>query len=473
MSREVFAQIRELKQKGQYVEAWNIGLPVFQNDIHNTFLRTSLFWVCFAAIKSVQTQVQNRQNKAPNQQEQQTVNAWINCISQLNLQVPCEELDYRFFNLFRGCGEHYEVYIQMLTYYGGALYQANDFQPYQSDKGESPSLVVRLARQASKAWLQHHGHWNLNLDSVLNLLNFALKNAKDRNKTWLQFDISRCLSSAGRYDESRKFALNVLKQKMSESWAWAALADTYFASNSSAAIACYCKGIREAHEPSFRIPMYFGLVKAYEESGEYNLASACLSMLIDVYSKNGWPLKSEYEDFIQRSWFDAAYIELFDFESHISKFADKALQFATEKMESAIGIVDSHHRSGKGFSIYFDIEKKVSARKGIFFGKGLPDIGTWVEVKLAIDDSEASALEVHRVDPQVSERVIYVEGDLKLNPKGFGFVNDAFIAPYLLSDFKDGENVSAIKVWDRDPKKGTPSWRVIKLAKLSSKAVTY
>ncbi len=64
MSSEVFAQIRELKQQGNFVGAWNCGYAVFQNEPQNTFLRTSLFWVCYAAIKVIQEPILSRQNKS-------------------------------------------------------------------------------------------------------------------------------------------------------------------------------------------------------------------------------------------------------------------------------------------------------------------------------------------------------------------------------------------------------------------------
>lgn len=465
MSNEVFAQIRELKQQGNFVAAWNCGYAVFQNDLNNTYLRTALFWVCYAAIKATQEPVLNRQNKVPNNNEQDVVNSWVSCIGQLNLPVPCEELDFRFFNLFKGCGEHYQTYIQMLTFYGENLYQPDDLKPYPTERGEYPSLLVRLARQTSKAWLQHHKEWKLDLDGILNLLQYALDNALDQNKIWLQFDISKSLVSANRFDEARNSALLVLRKKMSESWAWGALADTYVLEDTKAAIACYCKGIVEAHEPPFCIPMYFSLAKLFSSSNEFNLASASLSKLIEIYNEKSWALKPEHEELVQQTWFDASCINDLDFKAEIKKLSDKSLQYATEKLERVTGIVDSHHRSGKGFNIYIDIGNKLSARKGLFFGKGLPDIGSWVEVKVASDQGESDVLEVHKIDDQTTDKIVEIEGDLKLNPKGFGFVNDAFIAPYLLNGLRDGEFIKAIKIWDKDPKKGTPSWRVIKIVK--------
>ena len=101
----------------------------------------------------------------------------------------------------------------------------------------------------------------------------------------------------------------------------------------------------------------------------------------------------------------------------------------------------------------------------MFFGKGLPEIGTWLEVKLAKDGDEIEVLEAHKIDEQTNGKVATVEGNLKLNSKGFGFIDDAFIAPFLLKGYQNQEFIRAIKIWDLDPKKGTPSWRVIKVEK--------
>lgn len=467
MSSEIFAQLRELKLQGKFVDAWSCGLSAYRNDPNNTFLRSSLFWVCYAAIKAVQEPVLARQNKAPNTNERNAINSWVNCIGQLNLPAPCEELDFRFFNLFKGCGEHYKSYIQMLIYYGPQLYQPNDLKPYPVEKGEYPSLVVRLARQTSKAWLQHHNEWNLNLDGILSLLQYALDHALDRKKIWLQYDISKCLVSANRYDEARSTALSVLRNNMSESWAWGALADTYLIEKPNAAIACYCRGIVEAHEPPFCIPMYFGLAKLYSGIQKFELASASLSKLIEIYHANGWQLKPEHDELVQQPWFDASAIETTDINKDIKIRSNDALQYATERVEMAVGIVDAHHPSGKRFSIYIDIGKILSARRSVFSGKALPEIGTWLELKLAIDGEQSEVMEARKIDEQNSDKVAVIEGSLKLNPKGYGFVDNAFIAPSLLKGYQDQAYIRAIKIWDIDPKKGVPSWRVIKITSLT------
>jgi hypothetical protein len=147
------------------------------------------------------------------------------------------------------------------------------------------------------------------------------------------------------------------------------LADTYLNQDSKAAVSCYCKGIQEAHEPPFCIPMYYGLAQLFSKKQEFDLASASLSKLIEIYNSNGWHLKPEHEELLHQGWFDATAIETTNIDAEIKARANDALQYTTKKLEMAVGVVDAHHRSGKGFSIYIDLNKKLSARQGVFFGK--------------------------------------------------------------------------------------------------------
>lgn len=56
------------------------------------------------------------------------------------------------------------------------------------------------------------------------------------------------------------------------------------------------------------------------------------------------------------------------------------------------------------------------------------------------------------------------QGQLRRNPKGFGFVDDAFVPPYIVESVApDIADVSALAVFGKHPVKGERSWRVIKL----------
>lgn len=57
-----------------------------------------------------------------------------------------------------------------------------------------------------------------------------------------------------------------------------------------------------------------------------------------------------------------------------------------------------------------------------------------------------------------------VQGQLRRNPKGFGFVGDAFVPPHIVESVtSDVADVSALAVFGKHPVKDERSWRVIKL----------
>lgn len=58
----------------------------------------------------------------------------------------------------------------------------------------------------------------------------------------------------------------------------------------------------------------------------------------------------------------------------------------------------------------------------------------------------------------------FIQGQLRRNPKGFGFVDDAFVPPYIVESVApDVVDVSGLAVFGKHPVKGGRSWRVIKL----------
>ncbi len=58
-----------------------------------------------------------------------------------------------------------------------------------------------------------------------------------------------------------------------------------------------------------------------------------------------------------------------------------------------------------------------------------------------------------------------IHGQLRRNQKGFGFVDDAFVPPYVIESVATGViDVVALAVYAKHPTKGGRSWRVIKLS---------
>ena len=79
--------------------------------------------------------------------------------------------------------------------------------------------------------------------------------AKDHDKTWLHYDYAKCLIVSRNYETARDLVLPIVRTKVSEFWAWGALAATYVDSNPSKAVACFAKGLGECREAQFSVKM--------------------------------------------------------------------------------------------------------------------------------------------------------------------------------------------------------------------------
>lgn len=458
----IFKTIKEFRHNGKPVDAWNAGYPALQDEPDNLFLKRSLFWACYDGIKMIQEPISHRKNKAPSQQEQQYVASWISCIEHLNLPMPCEELDYRFFNLFKENGEHYEAYIQFTLNHRLTLFKKpEDFLPYTGGKFESPSQMVKIARTVAKGWLVHKQEWDINFLNVIAILDMADQEAQDSDKTWLHYDYAKCLISAKRYDDARNLVLPIVRKKASEFWAWGALAATFMQEDPLKAESCFCRGLSEARDEKFSVSMRGGLAQLLSSQGKFPEASALVCSVTNTYRNEGWPLKPEYEQLISEPWFDAAAAETVQLNSYFREMGEQANQLLYENTKTDTGIVHSLHGSGKGFNVYLSPEQKIAVRKGLFSGKGLPEVGSWACVTYGMIGGKAEVLASEPADPIALDGLDSETGLLKINPAGFGFVGEVFVSPDLVNMEWEGVEVEVLKAWDMNPKKQKMAWRAL------------
>lgn len=386
----------------------------------------------------------------------------------LNLPLPCEELDFRFFNLFRENGEHYEAFVRfVLNHSEGLFVWPDDFTPYKGDKHESPSQVIKQARAAAKGWLTYRKEWDIDIDVLLSFLDMADSKAKDHDKTWLHYDYAKCLIVSKNYEAARDLVLPIVRTKVSESWAWGALAATYIDSNPTIAVACFAKGLGECREAKFSVKMRGRLTSLLASQGEPEKASALLCSIAEIYTSEGWSLKSEYEELMAQPWFDASAAGSVNLEQFFSTAGTQANNLLYDKTTTQTGVVASIHKSGKGFNVYLTQDLKVSVRKGIYATKSLPSTGDWVSVTYANTSDGTDVLEAAPTAPISLPGVEAEVGELCVNPKGFAFVGNTFVAPLLVVQELHGVVVEVLKIWDMNPKKREMSWRAIKVTRLA------
>lgn len=464
----IYQTIKDLRHSNKPVEAWNTGYDVLQVEPYSMPLKQSLFWACYDGIKAIQENIKNRQNKAPNKQEQQDIATWISCVEALNLPIPCDLLDYRFFNLFKDNGEHYEAFVTFLLKHHEKLFLwPNDYTPYKGGKHEAPSQALKQARVAAKGWLIHRADWNVDIKVLLRFINMVDTKALDQNKAWLHYDYAKCLIASRSYEAARDFVIPIVRAKSSEFWAWGALASTYIQSEPIKAITCFAKGLSGCKEAKYSVKMRATLADLLAKQGEQAKASALLCSIVDIYSKEGWRLKPEYEDLIAQPWFDASLAATINLDQFFNTAGEQANGFLYDQTTTKTGVVSSIHKSGKGFDVYFSEDFKIPVRKSVYTANPKPLAGEWVSVTYADTTDGKTVLEAsptQQVDLQGVETEIE---ELRVNPKGFAFVGNTFVPPHLIAPDMHGVEVKILKTWDMNPKKKEMTWRAIKVSKLA------
>lgn len=460
----IFDDIRDHKSREDLEGAWQVGFKALEHDSGNVFLKTSLFWVIYAELKKLLEPIKTRDHKTPHPDEQRMIDLWSSRIPMLRLELPNENIDYRLWNLFRETGKFCEPICLFILQSRSALFNHDDHKPYNSDKGESPSAVLKLARMVAANYLYKGQQSSLPANRVVALIKYALDKAGDspQSKVWLEYDKARIFVSAGDITRARDSYLSVLRNKRGESWAWFGLAKTY-TSEPNKAICLVSSGLTCAHDPRFTIPGLVMLAELLAETGAYDYASKALTKLTEIYSENSWILKDSIIKLTACSWYDGS-LDISDLDAHVQKLAIGANQYAMVKPTYHSGVVQSVHESGKVATIYINRELRFAVRKSVFKNRKFPKPGTIVKLLCDMGTENQDVISVEEIQAHDSSDIRSFKGSLIVSEKGFGFVSgDIFIPPGLVEGTQPNAEAAGIAVMSFDKSKNKYGWRAITL----------
>ena len=460
----IFDDIRDHKSREDLEGAWQVGSKALEQDSGNAFLKTSLFWITYAALKKLLEPIKRRDNKTPHLNEQRMIDLWASRIQLIQLEFPNENIDFRLWNLFRETGNFCDPICLFILQCGSALFSPEDHRPFSTEKGESPSIVLRLARMVTANYLHKGVVSPLPASRVVAFINYAFDKAGDspKNKIWLEYDKARIFVTAGDIVRARDAYLSVLKNKRGESWAWFGLAKTY-ENEPEKAICLVSFGLTCAHDPKFSIPGLVRLAELLAQIGAHDYASKALVKLTKIYSNNGWALKGSIVELTSSAWFDAS-LDTSDLDAHIEELAIGANQYAMVKPTYLSGVLFSVHESGKGATIYIHRDLKFSARKAVFEYRKIPKPGAFVKIFCDMGSESPDVVSVENIQVVETQDIRSFKGRLKVSEKGFGFVSgEIFAPPILVEGVQRDAEVAGAAVMSFDKTKSKYGWKAMTL----------
>ncbi len=131
--------------------------------------------------------------------------------------------------------------------------------------------------------------------------------------------------------------------------------------------------------------------------------------------------------------------------------------------DAASGLVSRVASDGKRPRIFVNRDVEVGIDEGAWIGSRPPALGEGVSFRLTRNQrSDRTDIFAVEPGPRPDFDVRIANGSLKRNPKGFGFLDDAFVAPHLVDGIPpDVIDVAAVLVYAKHPKEERYGWRAV------------
>jgi len=179
-----------------------------------------------------------------------------------------------------------------------------DWLPKVGQDGKTyPALAERLAETLYKVVKAGD-----NTQDMLWITDFV-KQALDRfpNQEWLPYHYGKLLVKQARFEEARKFALPVIRDKPHKFWAWYLLASTFVNDDEvSLRRACLCKALMSGgNGVSFLCNVILDLAMIMKADGALPEAKHEFVRYIGVRANNGWRVPDPIQVITSESWYSA------------------------------------------------------------------------------------------------------------------------------------------------------------------------
>ena len=133
--------------------------------------------------------------------------------------------------------------------------------------------------------------------------------------------------------------------------------------------------------------------------------------------------------------------------------------------DAGVGLITRMAADERRTKVFIDRDSEVGIDEGAWI-EGHPEVGEGVRFQMT-QNRKTGRRGLFAVEPgprpEVDVRV--TSGHLRRNPKGFAFVEDAFVAPFLVETIpSDVDAVAAILVYAKHPKEDRYGWRAVAIS---------
>ena len=391
-------------------------------------------------------------------------------VKTFSFSKPSEGYSFLFKALHKFLKEGHN-YIQFADWWDFENFREEDFQ---KDKLENGREIMAIVEQAYIAYAKHllpkhntDGELIFDKEKALSFIEkLTLLEEKHPQYQYPPYFKAKLLLALGDKDHMLESLLPFAKKKRNEFWVWEILADA-FSNDPEKVFACYCKALSCKSPEEMLVGLRQKMAGLLIDRKNYNEAKTEIELLVKSRNEHTYRIPNEVINWQSQEWYSKASVlrSNNDFYKKYIPEAESILYYDIPEETIIVEFVNSD----KKILNFIASESKFGFLKYDRFFKDV-NIGDTLRVRFQSGSNEGmhqlyTAIKID--DDSIKKQFLKeVDGIVRIQSgKPFGFLNDIFIHPSLVTKLKleDGMNFkgNAMKFYNKDKK--IWSWKLINI----------
>ena len=297
--------VKKFRDEGQLEQARQLALEILEGDPSDFRTKSQYEWVIYAFIKLIVANMDEQLEKGTPVAAGDVERLMARMEEYRGLDPRLPELTCS--NMLRQIvkvASHLPKFPGLIYWVGIDRLRAEDWLPNEFEGKTSASLAMKIARALCK-WVNSHPQASKKqMGLALEWAERVKKTTRSEDVIWLDWDMAILLRQRGEFHRAAEILADVIKSKRNEFWVWSEAGRLYQSEQPDLALACFCRALECSAEPKFLVRTHRELAELLAHQEEYSQASREVAITVEIRQTQGWPVGTEMEALIAKSWYD-------------------------------------------------------------------------------------------------------------------------------------------------------------------------
>lgn len=493
-------EIKELRQAGKLEEAYEMAKAELDADLSNIWGKRNLSWVLYAQLDALSSNLDTfllkikevKELELPESEEMfyenisiviakaaraithesilniSKIHRLFDAIKDLPIKRNSKWYSVLFNSMHKGLKES-NRYIEFADWWDFKNFKPEDFQKEKLPNGKE---VMALAEQAYITYAKHllpnktqHGEIIFDKQKAEAFLPVLTKIVEDYPQfQYPAYFNAKLLLALGNRNNMLGSLLPFAKKKKNDFWVWEILAEA-FSNDPEKVFACYCRALSCKSPDEMLVGLRQKMARILISRNNFNEARTEIELLVRARTEHAYKIPSEVTDWQATEWYKTAtsfksnlgFYKAFVSTAELLLFADIAEESiiveSVNEDKKVLNFIASETKYGFVKYDRFFSDIKIGDTLTVRFKEGNDDRHYQFYTAVKINDENLKKLFLKEVSGTVRVPI----------GKPFGFIDDVFIHPSLITKYKltDGMQFIGRAIKSYNQEKNKWGWKLL------------